>query len=52
MTWEQELGLKSELFPLFASAVGNDFVGLELLRPFHVSLAQEEATLPAGWQVS
>ena len=26
------------MMPLLASAIGNDYVGLSLLRPFHVSL--------------
>ena len=31
-------GIHSELPPLFASLVGNDYVNLELLKPFHENL--------------
>ena len=36
--------------PLLASVIGNDYVGQNLLRPFHVSLGDEEVKMPQGWQ--
>ena len=33
-----DLKINVAMMPLLASAIGNDYVGLSLLRPFHVSL--------------
>jgi len=45
-----DLGVKPGTFPLLASVMGNDYVPQSLLRPFHVSLGEEDVKMPAGWQ--
>ena len=38
-------GIHSELLPLFASLVGNDYVNLELLEPFHENLRRQGTSI-------
>ena len=47
-----DLKLNVAMFPLLASAIGNDYVPVSLLRPFHVSLGDlGEVDFPEAWDM-
>jgi hypothetical protein len=47
-----DVNLNTAMMPLLASAIGNDYVAVSLLRPFHVSLGDlGEVQFPESWNM-